>query len=573
MTVSTQDYADLSQVAYHQPLRDAFGQYKTVIFDGVKYQPLEYLSNPATGYQGTIYQRKDTGEIVVAHRGTEPPWQDIKDTAADAAMVFQHVNPQVKDAEALTRHALGYANQYAKNHPDLPPPVVTITGHSLGGTLAQITAHEFGLRAETFNPYGAVSLRYGVPTNAPNIVNHVIAADPVSAASPQPGQVRMYASQAEVLRLGALGYTNDGLPSLYQQLAADPAITAASQQPVKAALIGAFSSHGIGNFANVDDQGHPHQSILADPQAQQCAAQHTTLFEQYRADVQTVRSGISLAGNTAAQTLHAANRAITGAEDVFLYNALNLSNAANQSLDRVGLGPPGSHAHPRGFPAAPTPAAPLPTPVADSAQFAQSPGSAHYLANRQTARQSAPAPTAPLPTLAADSAQFAQRPDGAPHFADRQDTRRPALMPAPSAYPASDPRNPGHRDHALYQSVRDQLIALHDTQGITLSSQELDNRTAATMADARQARMRSVTSMVFAEPDGRIDTSRVGIFEGDPDDRAGHAAVIDMNRAKDTPAEQSFAQFAQNTQALDQSIQRIHELNLMEQQQSRGMSR
>jgi hypothetical protein len=71
---------------------------------------------------------------------------------------------------------------------------------------------------------------------------------------------------------------------------------------------------------------------------------------------------------------------------------------------------------------------------------------------------------------------------------------------------------------------------------------------------------------------GQTDTRRIGIFEGAPNDRAAHANVTNMTRAMNTPAEQSFQQFAQNTQALDQSIQQIERLRQIELQQSHGMS-
>ena len=119
MTISTQDYADLSGQSYKAPIWiKSRHQYKTEIINGIKYSPLEYMNDPATGYQWTIYQREDTGEIVVAHRGTEPPSTDSKDAGADATMVFQRVNPQVKDAEALTQNALKYAEEYAEKHPE-----------------------------------------------------------------------------------------------------------------------------------------------------------------------------------------------------------------------------------------------------------------------------------------------------------------------------------------------------------------------------------------------------------------------------------------------------------------------
>jgi hypothetical protein len=138
--------------------------------------------------------------------------------------------------------------------------------------------------------------------------------------------------------------------------------------------------------------------------------------------------------------------------------------------------------------------------------------------------------------------------------------------PAHPTYPASDPRNPDNPEHAFYQSAHKQLAALHDSQGIKLSPKELDNGTAAVMADARAANMRSITSMVFAIPNGQTDTSRIGIYEGDPRDRAGNAAMVNINQALKTPAEQSLERFAQNTQALDQWQPQAH------QQQSQGVS-
>jgi len=83
-------------------------------------------------------------------------------------------------------------------------------GHSLGGVLAQITAYKFRLHGETFNAYGAVSLGYDIPEGGTQVVNHVKASDPVSAASRHFGQVRQYASAKDVRTVGALsGYDND----------------------------------------------------------------------------------------------------------------------------------------------------------------------------------------------------------------------------------------------------------------------------------------------------------------------------------------------------------------------------
>ena len=88
---------------------------------------------------------------------------------------------------------------------------VHVTGHSLGGALAQITAHHYNLPGDAFNPYGAAGLAYrlpeGQPANAAPFTNHVMAGDLVSAGGPHYGKVEMYAlpKELEVLRTAEQG--------------------------------------------------------------------------------------------------------------------------------------------------------------------------------------------------------------------------------------------------------------------------------------------------------------------------------------------------------------------------------
>jgi alpha-beta hydrolase superfamily lysophospholipase len=50
-------------------------------------------------------------------------------------MVLSRTNPQVADAIELTRHALQHAKDRVGDYGQIPE--VTVTGHSLGGALAQ----------------------------------------------------------------------------------------------------------------------------------------------------------------------------------------------------------------------------------------------------------------------------------------------------------------------------------------------------------------------------------------------------------------------------------------------------
>ena len=73
MSLTHQQYADLSSDAYENyraGVRKA-SERDEIELNGTTYKILEHYDNPRTGYQGTIYQRADTGEITVAHRGTE----------------------------------------------------------------------------------------------------------------------------------------------------------------------------------------------------------------------------------------------------------------------------------------------------------------------------------------------------------------------------------------------------------------------------------------------------------------------------------------------------------------------
>ena len=173
MSISTKDYALLSKDSYNDWFRN-----KKVTLGGIEYRVYDTFNDPVTGYHGTAYRRLDTDEIVIAHRGTEPNLKGgIQDGLTDLGMVATGGNAQVIDARYFTQRVL------AKAQSDFHNPSITLTGHSLGGALAEITAHEFHLRGETFNGYGAVNLQHDIPEGGHQVINHVRATDVVSAAS------------------------------------------------------------------------------------------------------------------------------------------------------------------------------------------------------------------------------------------------------------------------------------------------------------------------------------------------------------------------------------------------------
>ncbi|WP_372372126.1 DUF6792 domain-containing protein [Xanthomonas sp. NCPPB 1638] len=275
MSLTSQQYASLSRDVYDKPEKTG-PRSPPVDIGGVSYQRMKYVDSPS-GYQGIVYQRVDTQEIIVAHRGTETDRQLKEDGFyTDGGMVAARHNNQAAEALELTRYALNYAHELGKGG---KAPDVTVTGHSLGGNLAQVTAHHFGLKGETFNAYGAVSLDRRIPEGGTAVINHVMAGDAVSAASKHYGQVKLYATQQEIALLEKAGYANDR--SLLD--ARNPAVA----QPLA-------DSHRMHNFLPVDANGDPDRSVLEDPKAQQLARQYAPMIDKYRDDVEVLRGGLTL---------------------------------------------------------------------------------------------------------------------------------------------------------------------------------------------------------------------------------------------------------------------------------------
>ncbi|MBB3821655.1 pimeloyl-ACP methyl ester carboxylesterase [Xanthomonas arboricola] len=278
MSLTSQQYAAITRDGYDEP-KETGKRSAIVDIGGLSYRRLEYVNKPS-GYQGLIYERADTGELVVVHRGSEFDRQPLQDGAlADGGMVVTRHNAQVADAIDFTRHALDYAEQkHIKT--GQPAPKVTVAGHSLGGDLAQVTAHHFGLKGQTFDAYGAVSLDRRIPEGGNDVINHVMAGDAVSAASRHYGRVEIYATPNEIVTLKKSDYANDN--------------GALDARDPLSAVVRLGESHRLHNFLPVDADGKPDRSVLEDPAARQLAQQYAPMIEKYRGDVETLRAGLTL---------------------------------------------------------------------------------------------------------------------------------------------------------------------------------------------------------------------------------------------------------------------------------------
>ena len=179
MSPRSTDYALLSQDVYHDTAID-----KMVTLDGIRYRVMDAANDPITGFQAQAYVREDVQpqQVIVAFRGTEFDRQPVRDGGVDAGMVLTGINLQTADALLFTKRVMEKAKQDAADTGRAPPDI-TVTGHSLGGTLAEISAAQYGLKGETFNAYGAAGLRQGIPEGGNQVIDHFRAAHLVTAAS------------------------------------------------------------------------------------------------------------------------------------------------------------------------------------------------------------------------------------------------------------------------------------------------------------------------------------------------------------------------------------------------------
>lgn len=115
------------------------------------------IAQKENGYYAAVI--RDGNNIVIAIRGTEGELlqskENLKDSANDLSMwPFKMKPPQTKNA----LETVDIVRDMIKNNPEYAGCKITVVGHSLGGSLAQIVAVIKGVKAVTFNAFGTKNL-------------------------------------------------------------------------------------------------------------------------------------------------------------------------------------------------------------------------------------------------------------------------------------------------------------------------------------------------------------------------------------------------------------------------------
>ncbi|MBQ8886518.1 MAG: hypothetical protein IJY61_02310 [Candidatus Gastranaerophilales bacterium] len=128
---------------------------KTNIYnENSEWKEVESTTNNDTGFYGKVYVNEDTKEIIIGYCGSNK----LDDyTTDDLTMMLKDVPEQYTDA-------LNLYKKYAENE-EYKDYKMTLTGHSLGGSLAQLVASTEGVsnkdnppKVVTFNAFGTYDI-------------------------------------------------------------------------------------------------------------------------------------------------------------------------------------------------------------------------------------------------------------------------------------------------------------------------------------------------------------------------------------------------------------------------------
>ncbi len=145
---------------YHEILKQAsiYAYRKDNSKPPAGYKVIDSVDNKNNGFHAEVLSNGK--DIIIAYRGTD----EVNDIKNDAAMARNRLPSQATDAIAV----------YDKVVMENPGMDISVTGHSLGGSLSEIVSGIRGVFAATFNAYGIRDMfRSGIKLKENNVINYV----------------------------------------------------------------------------------------------------------------------------------------------------------------------------------------------------------------------------------------------------------------------------------------------------------------------------------------------------------------------------------------------------------------
>ena len=179
MVVSVSDYAYLAKLSYLNK-KEIKEQYTNILNAGWE---VVDINGGANGLQAIAFGRGKGAdgkyaEIVIAYRGTD----SLLDATIDDLQIAVGAIP------SQTTGALNYYDTILTNLSENGS--ISVTGHSLGGALAQLVAANRNVGAYTFNAPGMASQTAGTGTS--NVINYVNMNDFIGCYQEHVGETRYY---------------------------------------------------------------------------------------------------------------------------------------------------------------------------------------------------------------------------------------------------------------------------------------------------------------------------------------------------------------------------------------------
>ncbi|MFZ5510307.1 MAG: hypothetical protein ACOZCP_09645, partial [Pseudomonadota bacterium] len=194
MTTSIQKDALLSQFATLAYKEEAYLNNPTNLPSGWQLVDFE-VNGPFAAF---AFKNETTGEVIVAYRGTD----GLSDLAADTGILTGKWDPQFQQGMDFLGRVRSNTDLFPRGY---DPSKLLVTGHSLGGAIAQVVAQAYGLDGSTIDPgaaarvvatpeFQAAAMAAGLPAEglgaASSFTNHLVVGSVVSGGTgPHVGQV------------------------------------------------------------------------------------------------------------------------------------------------------------------------------------------------------------------------------------------------------------------------------------------------------------------------------------------------------------------------------------------------